>query len=122
VEVVDNILIAETIRIQSKPWNRLEKGIRIQKIREWISSLPLDEFPATIKSRAEENLIALIRAGELNSTNSVIYDIATQKISKIPAVLWVYGSIDEDSRISRCVTDVVVQNISDKKIKRKKTT
>lgn len=120
MESVENILIAESIRLQSRPWNRLEKGVRIQKVREWISNLNNDEFSKDIKTKAEESLISLIRAGELNSTNSVEYDISTQKIVKIPAVLWVYGSIDEDSKICRYATDVIVQNISDKKIKRKK--
>lgn len=121
-EEVDNILIAETIRLQSRPWNRLEKGVRIQKIREWIGELSSDEFSDDLKAKAETNLITMIRAGELNSTSSVIYDTTTQKISKIPAVLWIYGSVDEDSRISRSATDVIVQNIADKKTKRKKGT
>ena len=117
---VDNILIAETIRLQSRPWNRLEKGVRIQKIREWIGCLPGDEFTDELKMKAETGLITLIRAGELNSTSSVIYDTATQKIVKIPAVLWIYGALDEESHVARKATDVIVQNIADKKTKRKK--
>lgn len=121
-EQVDNILIAETIRLQSRPWNRLEKGVRIQKIREWIGDLPVDEFSEELKTKAETALVTMIRAGELNSTSSVIYDTTTQKIVKIPAVLWIYGSLDEDTHISRRATDVIVQNIADKKTKRKKGT
>jgi hypothetical protein len=121
-EKVDNILIAETIRLQSRPWNRLEKGVRIQKIREWIGGLSGDEFSDELKTKAENGLITMIRAGELNSTSSVIYDTATQKILKIPAVLWIYGAVDEEAHISRQATDVIVQNIADKKTKRKKGT
>ena len=119
-ERVDNILIAETIRLQSRPWNRLEKGVRIQKIREWIGNLPSDEFSEELKSKAETGLITIIRSGELNSTSSVMYDTATQKIVKIPALLWVYGSLDEESNVARIATDVIIQNIVDKKTKRKK--
>lgn len=121
-EQVDNILIAETIRLQSRPWNRLEKGVRIQKIREWIGTLPGDEFSEELKIKAETGLIAMIRAGELNSTSSVIYDTTTQKIVKLPAVLWIYGALDEESNVTRKATDVIVQNIADKKTKRKKGT
>jgi hypothetical protein len=98
----------------------LEKGVRIQKIREWIGNLPSDEFSEELKSKAETGLITIIRSGELNSTSSVMYDTATQKIVKIPALLWVYGSLDEESNVARIATDVIIQNIVDKKTKRKK--
>jgi hypothetical protein len=119
---VEAILEAESDRLHSRPWNRLEKGIRIQKVREWCRELNKEIYNPELLKKTETLLISLIKEGELNSTSCVEYNKDTHKITSIPIILWIYK--DSPTENSTEVDDIkkpidVVVKQGDKRLKRK---
>lgn len=109
---LQTLLKAQTEKNQKKPWNRLDRGIKIQKIRSWAKT---KEWPAELCKKAEDILIKKVKAGSLTSSNAIIYDKNICEIIDIPCLKIVYSETDDTTPI-----DILFQQ-TDKKSRRKKT-
>jgi hypothetical protein len=110
---IQGLLKAQTEKNERKPWNRLDRGLRIQKIRSWVSS---QEWPDDIKKRALTLLVKKTKTGDLSSASSVIYDKKKCEIQKITCLKLVYP-IDVSGAESEIPVDVLYQK-NDRKTKR----
>jgi hypothetical protein len=113
VPELQKLLKAQTEKNQRKPWNRLDRGIRIQKIRSWITS---QDWPDDIKTKAKEILIKKIKTGGLTSSNSIVYDKKTCEIQKVQCLNLVYP-IDVSGSEGDIPVDVLFRK-NDRKTKR----
>ena len=81
-----SFLTAESVSALKKPWLRLERGMRIQKFRQFASEY-IDESDKLLDEKQKEilvkTLIALNDNKQLNSKQSVIYDLEEGKIKNI---------------------------------------
>lgn len=110
---IQKILKAQTEKNQRKPWNRLDRGLRIQKIRSWIASR---DWPDDVKKKAQTLLVKKIKSGELSSSSSVVYDKKTCEIQKVHCLKLVYP-IDASGGEGDIPTDVLFKK-NDRKTKR----
>ena len=110
---IQKLLKAQTEKNERKPWNRLDRGVRIQKIRSWVSS---KEWPDDIKSKALVILEKKTKTGDLSSASTVIYDKKKCEIEKIQCLKLVYP-IDVSGSESEIPIDVLFQK-NDRKTKR----
>lgn len=88
------LLKAQTEKNLKKPWNRLDRGIRIQKVRKWVNSKT--EWSIELKEKAIKALTKKIKLGGLSSSSSVEYDRDTCSIKSIPCVSLVYNEDSEE--------------------------
>lgn len=96
----DAMIEGEAIRLESKPWNRLDRGLRIRKIRDWVETLI--EYPDELRTEIRICLERSIKAGKLNTNSSVEYDTTKRQINRIPALRFVRTGIkgvDDDGDI-----------------------
>lgn len=84
---IQKLLKAQTEKNEKKPWNRLDRGVRIQKIRSWVSN---KEWPDDIKKKALVLLEKKTKTGDLSSASTVIYDKKKCEIEKIQCLKLVY--------------------------------
>jgi hypothetical protein len=103
---IHKLLKAQTEKNQRKSWNRLDRGIRIQKVRSWVRVK--EEWPDTIIEKAEALLVKRIKTGGLSSSSSVIYDKKSCEILKIPCLKLVYA-IDASGNDTTNPIDVLIQ-------------
>ena len=109
---IQKLLKAQTEKNERKSWNRLDRGLRIQKIRSWITS---QDWPAEVKKKAQILLVKKVKAGDLSSSSSVTYDKKTCEIQKIPCLKLVYP-IDISGDEGEIPIDVLYQK-NDRKTK-----
>lgn len=75
----------ESSRISHVPWNRLEKGIKYNKLIEFLKSYnSLYNISDDIYQTNKEYIINLYKSGELNKLSDVEYDSDTATIISIP--------------------------------------
>jgi hypothetical protein len=110
---LQRLLKAQTEKNQRKPWNRLDRGIRIQKIRSWISS---QDWPENVKAKAKELLVKKIKTGGLTSSNSIVYDKKACTIQEVQCLHLVYP-IDVSGGEGDIPVDVLFRK-NDRKTKR----
>lgn len=81
-----SFLKAESVSALKKPWLRLERGMRIQKFRQFASEY-VDESGKKLEDKQKDilvkTLISLNDSKLLNSKQSVIYDLDEGKIKDI---------------------------------------
>lgn len=114
---IQKLLKAQTYKNERKPWNRLDRGLRIQKIRSWVSS---QEWPDDIKKKTLVLLEKKVKTGDLSSASSVVYDKKKCEIQKIQCLKLVYP-IDVSGADSEIPIDVLFQK-NDRKTKRSSKT
>lgn len=81
-----SFLHAESVSALKKPWLRLERGMRIQKFRQFADDYLCDDkkkLTASEKETLVRFLIASTDAKLLNSKQSVVYDIEDGKLKDI---------------------------------------
>jgi len=110
---IQKLLKAQTEKNERKSWNRLDRGVRIQKIRSWITS---QDWPTDVKKKAQTLLVKKVKAGDLSSSSSVVYDKKTCEVQKIPCLKLVYP-IDVSGAEGDIPIDVLFQK-NDRKTKR----
>lgn len=81
---LEQMLLSETTAAYKKPWHRLERGLRLNRIRIFVDDI------AVLRSMKESERAALtallLKALDkkiLNSKTAVIYDTELQKITEI---------------------------------------
>lgn len=92
----------ESRKMEQKPWNRLDRGYRIRKIREWVDTL---KYPEDLKEEIRNTLVRAIQKKEITTNACVEYDTTTCRVVGVPALLIVddgvpdvsSGELDEDS-------------------------
>jgi hypothetical protein len=81
-----SFLKAESISALKKPWLRLERGMRIQKFRQFASEY-VDEYGKKLEEKERDILFkTLVSSNDLkllNSKQSVVYDLDEGKIKDI---------------------------------------
>jgi hypothetical protein len=108
---------AASRKLETKPWNRLDRGHRIQKIREWVNRLDGDKYPDSLKDEIRSSLVRAIQRKEITTNACVEYDTETCKVTGVPALMIVEGdSVTEGS------TRVIIRRPEKKTKKRRKTT
>lgn len=110
---IQKLLKAQTEKNERKSWNRLDRGLRIQKIRSWIAS---QDWPIDVKKKAQILLVKKVKAGDLSSSSLVVYDKKMCEIQKIPYLKLVYP-IDVSGVEDELPIDVLYQK-NDRKTKR----
>lgn len=110
---IQGLLKAQTEKNERKPWNRLDRGLRIQKIRSWVSK---QEWPEDIKKKALALLVKKTKTGDLSSASSVLYDKKNCEIQKITCMKLVYP-IDVSGAEGETPVDILYQK-NDRKTKR----
>lgn len=110
------ILKAQSEKNQRKSWNRLDRGIRIQKVRAWVQT-KLD-WPTDVREKAETLLIKKLKTGELTSSTAVVYDKKTCDVQDIPGLKLMYA-IDVSGNDTVVPIDVLYHE-NDKKNRRTK--
>ena len=95
----------------------MDRGLRIQKIRSWVSS---QEWPDDIKKKTLVLLEKKVKTGDLSSASSVVYDKKKCEIQKIQCLKLVYP-IDVSGADSEIPIDVLFQK-NDRKTKRSSKT
>jgi hypothetical protein len=95
----DAMIEGEAIRLESKPWNRLDRGLRIRKIRDWVETLT--EYPEDLRTEIRICLERSIKAGKLQTNSSVEYDTGKRQVVRVPALSFVNDdykelSLDDD--------------------------
>jgi hypothetical protein len=96
----DAMIEGEAIRLESKPWNRLDRGLRIRKIRDWVETLT--EYPDELRTEIRICLERSIKVGKLNTNSSVDYDTTKRQIIRIPALRFVRAGakgVDDDGDV-----------------------
>ena len=78
---------AEKSRLEHKPWNHLDRGFRIRKIKEWIDTLNPDKYSPALKTELRKKLVKAIQRKEIISNMCVEYNTETCKVENVPAVL-----------------------------------
>jgi hypothetical protein len=92
----DDLIDQASKRMEKKQWNRLDKGIQIRKIRNWVEDLSGERYTTDLKEEIQHTLIRAIHKKEINTTDCVEYDTEECKILKIPALMFVEGEKDSD--------------------------
>lgn len=106
---MDAMLIKQRNQNEQKPWNRLDRGIKIQKIRKWIEKKT--DWPENIRTKSEALLVKAIKLGNITSSSSILYNKEECEIQEIPCLHLV---IDEELGT---IVDVLLQH----KTKKSKT-
>lgn len=83
-EKLKSMIEASTNDAYSRAWHRIERGLRLNRIRLFINDIA-DQYNMTDKERADlfEFLQKLLDKKQLNTLKVVNYDQATQKITTI---------------------------------------
>ena len=90
---MQNILNSEASTAYKKPWHRLERGLRLNRLRSFV-----DELGATrsFTPAEEDTLLALLTKALdkklLNSKAAVEYDPVTEKITEIKPLVMHQGA------------------------------
>ena len=83
-ENLQRLLDSEATTAYKKPWHRLERGLRINRIRQFCQDM-MEKRP--LKQAETDALFALLMKAldkkTLNSKTAVIYDMETEKITEI---------------------------------------
>ena len=112
----------------SKPWNRLDRGFRIQKIREWVDGLSGERYTEELRDEIKTKLVRAVQRKEIITNASVKYDVDAGKVISVPALMLVDDDDDDGTKDGSDRGDVrttrVIIRKPDKKTKRrsKKTT
>ena len=98
-----SFLKAESVSALKKPWLRLERGMRIQKFRQFASEY-MDEAGKHLNEKEKEifvkTLISLNDSKQLNSKQSVNYDLEEGKIKDIKGLKLIREESDDSSSIT----------------------
>ena len=70
--------------IYRKPWNKLNTIHKIIKIKEFVSTLSIDDIE--IKKNLKEKLVDMIKTKKLTKKNDINYDITNGIILSIPVL------------------------------------
>lgn len=86
---LENFLNVNASEAYKRPWHRLERGLRLNRLRNFVESeaarLSLSaEDTEALKTRLEKSLEKKL----LNSKTSVIYDIETEEIKEIKGLVY----------------------------------
>lgn len=98
----------ESRKMEQKPWNRLDRGYRIRKIREWVDTLTYSD---DLKEEIRNTLVRAIQRKEITTNACVEYDTTTCRVVGVPALLIVDDGVpdvspdDEDSNPRTTDTD-----------------
>ena len=86
---IDGFLEKEKINNQNKPWSKLGKNQKIQKLAEYIQKFTKKyEFSKDELEKLREYLIRCIDRKKLQRVKDVIYDVKTGKIKSIPNLIF----------------------------------
>jgi hypothetical protein len=83
------LLKAQSEKAHHKTWNRLDRGIRIQKVRQWARSKK--DWPQEIIDKTETLLIKKLKMGGLSSSTSVSYNKKDGIIQNVPGIKLMYA-------------------------------
>jgi hypothetical protein len=82
------LLSNEATSAYRKPWHRLERGLRMNRLRQFADDLAVQR---SLKPAEKEGLLALLtRALDrklLNSKTAVLYDVEQEKITEIKSLV-----------------------------------
>ena len=78
---IDQILHIEKTQQDNKPWSKLEKTIKRQKLAKFAQS-----YNTNKKDTLKAYLFQCLERKKLQRTKDVIYDIANRKIKQIPGL------------------------------------
>lgn len=81
---LEQMLDAEALSAYKKPWHRLERGLRLNRLRNFVGDLAVK---MSLKPIDQQNLLTLLTKAldkkQLNSKTSVIYDLEKEEITEI---------------------------------------
>lgn len=84
-----NAVREATLNMEKKPWNRLDRGIRIRKIREWAAGLSGELYTDSLKDEIETTLVRAIQRKEISTNICVEYDAESCRVVRVPALMFV---------------------------------
>ncbi len=83
-EILEKMLNSEATTVFRKPWHRLERGMRLNRIRAFVDELGQQR---SMKDTERASLMSLLTKAldkkVLNSKTAVVYDQDTEKITEI---------------------------------------
>jgi hypothetical protein len=81
---LEQMLVSETTAAYKKPWHRLERGLRLNRIRAFVDDIvALRSMKDSEKVALTTLLMKALDKKILNSKTAVIYDTELQKITEI---------------------------------------
>jgi hypothetical protein len=108
-------------KLEKKPWNRLDRGHRIRKIKEWVDDLSGEQYTDTLKDEMRTVLVKAIQKKEITTNTCVEYDTETCKVISVPSLMLIDNTSEEDDCTN---TRVIIRkpDTQTKRRKKKKTT
>lgn len=87
-ESLDNMLNAESTAAYKRPWHRLDRGLRLNRLRAFTDTLTVQRGlkPAEVTALMQLLTRALDRK-ILNSKTSVLYDLEKEEITEIKPLI-----------------------------------
>lgn len=93
---IPNSLIHEQNEMLNRPWNKLEKGLKINRIKEFISRANVEwNLPKNKTKNLEKLIINKIHRKMLSKKNDVTYDEENGLILNIPSISFKRNQNDE---------------------------
>ena len=78
----------ESDRIYYQPWNRLEKGIKLDRLLDYVTRLKTDEWTSDIETNNRNFIESLYHKQEFNKLSDVTYDSERGEIDQLTKVIY----------------------------------
>ena len=93
---LEQMLLSETASAYKKPWHRLERGLRLNRIRAFVDDLVAQRsMKESEKTSLTSLLLKALDKKILNSKTAVIYDTEQQKIREIKPLVMHHSATGE---------------------------
>lgn len=93
---LEQMLLSETASAYKKPWHRLERGLRLNRIRAFVDDLVAQRsMKESEKTSLTSLLLKALDKKILNSKTAVIYDTEQQKITEIKPLVMHHSATGE---------------------------
>ena len=113
-------------KMEQKPWNRLDRGHRIRKLREWVYTLKGEKYTEDLKEEIQTTLVRAVQRREITTNTCVEYDTDTCRVISVPALLIVDDGVPDSGTESpmenKRTTRVIIRHPEKKTKRRKKRT
>lgn len=107
-------------KMEKKPWNRLDRGHRIRKLREWVDTLSGEQYTEDLKEEIQATLVKAVQRKEITTNTCVEYDTEACRVISVPALLLVDDT--EPPTENKRATRVIIRHPEKKTKRRKKKT
>lgn len=78
----------ESDRIYYQPWNRLEKGVKLDRLLDYVTRLKTDEWTSDIETNNRNFIESLYHKQEFNKLSDVTYDSERGEINQLTKVIY----------------------------------